>query len=533
MRNLTSGNKMNFTIFAFIVVVILVILICAVVIVLKNGKEEYEVQSSSCIYDSSYNYIDLENDGTISKKWTGNYYLKENITKKDYKLGDYVVNYDKNRKTVDLIGTFYQVLRGGDVSKISGNNTVNGAVDNKFYKIDDRKYLIVAKNIKNETGSLSTQNYLIIIMDKLGNCLLLNNEINAKTINEMIISTGTFDFDVANEVLKFNDEAINLKKILGSTNEYTKSESKIPEDENVVAENEVKEENIVTADAGVTQQPSTSTSTTTTTTTTTTNNGTTTIIQNGNSETGTTSNSNNNSNTKTDNSWVGALNNWIQNVASGFQSIYNGSSGSKKNEEANLNKSIALNSLSAGTTHLDINYTVTDPENKYNVVYATVSDGVDTYNISLDKNATTYRLTGLKPNTNYTAEIGYKIVYADSTTTETVEDTMTVRTTTPSESLKITKVSTSKVYYTLKLDSNFVYDAGAKLKVYLNDTEEYLEINLTNNNLEKAASSGYSGSFSIPAKYKNSEASIKIVLEDTKYNGNTINTNLIAKIVNY
>ena len=473
MRNLTSGNKMNFTIFAFIVLIILVILCTAVVMVLKTDKEEYDVLSTSSIYDKNYNYIELENDAKISKKWTGNYYLKENITKKEYNLGNYAVSFNKNQKTLDLYGNFYQVLKGGDISKISGYNTVSGNVQSQFYKIDDRKYLIVARNIKNDTGSLSTQNYLIIIIDKLGNALLLNNEINAKTINEMIISTDDFQFDVANEVLTYNDENINLKKIIGSTNEYVKPE-----------EEKTENQNDVTNETEVAEVENGGTTTSTTTSTTTRQDSTsTTVIQNG-------GNATNSGNTKQDTSWVGSLNNWIQKVASGFQSIYNGNSGKK--EDSTLTKSIALNSLSAETTSLDINYTVKDPENKYNVVYAIVSDGTKSYSISLDKNATSYKLTGLEPNKNYSVEIGYKVIYSDSSTDEKVEDTMTVKTKEPTESLEITKVSTDKIYYTLKLDSNFVYDAGAKLAIYLNNDNLYSEINLTSGNLEKAASSGYS-----------------------------------------
>ena len=529
MRNLTSGNKMNFTIFALIILIILVILFTAVVMVLGNGKEEYEVSSTMSIYDKNYNYIELENDAKISKKWTGNFYLKENVTKKEYNLGNYVVAFDKNRKSLDLYGNFYQVLKGGDISKISGYNTVSGNVQSQFYKIDDRKYLIAAKNIKNDTGSLSTQNYLIIIIDKLGNALLLNNEINVKTINEMIISTDDFEFDVANELLTYNEESINLKKIIGSTNEYVK-----PEEEK--EENEVKDETQVADNqnqvAPVTQVPSTTTSTSTTT-----NNReqqTTTIIQNGTDNNNNNNNNNNNSSsnsTKQDTSWVGSLNSWIQKVAAGFQSIYNGNSGKK--DDTSLTKSIALNSLGADTTSIDINYTVQDPENKYNVVYAIVTDGTKSYNIALDKKATSYKLTGLEPNTSYSVEIGYKVIYADSSTDENVEDTMTVKTKAPVESLAITKVSTDKIYYTLKLDSNFVYDVGAKLVIYLNDTNEYSEIKLTGANLEKAASAGYSGSFEIPSEYKAKNSSIKLKLENVSYNGTTINSNLVAKIVNY
>lgn len=512
MRDLTSGNKMNFTIFALIVLIILIILCTAVVMVVRTDKEEYQVSSTMSIYDKNYNYIELENDAKISKKWTGNYYLKEDVTKKEYNLGNYVVAFDKNKKTLDLYGNFYQVLKGGDVSKISGYNTVSGNVQSQFYKIDDRKYLIAARNIRNDTGSLSTQNYLIIIIDKLGNALLLNNSINAKTINEMIISTDDFEFDVANEILTYNEENINLKKIIGSTNEYVKREE----------ENVTEGQNEITNEVEVGQTENQGGMTQTTTSSTTTTDSSTTIIQNG----GNTSNNN-----KQDTSWVGSLNSWIQKVASGFQSIYNGNSG--KQEEATLTKSIELNSLSAETTSLDINYSVKDPENKYNVVYAIVSDGTKSYSISLDKNASVYKVTGLEPNTNYLVEIGYKVIYADSSVDEKVEDTMTVRTKSPIESLAITKVSTDKIYYTLKLDSNFVYDVGAKLVIYLNDTNEYSEIKLTSANLEKAASSGFSGSFKIPDEYKIKNSSIKIKLENVNYNGESVDTNLTAKIVNY
>ena len=513
MRNLTSGNKMNFTIFAFIILIILIILCSAVVMVLRTDKEEYEVLSTSSMYDKDYNYIELENDAKISKKWTGNYYLKENTTKKEYNLGNYAVAFDKNKNTLDLFGNFYQVLKGGDVSKISGYNTVSGNVQSQFYKIDDRKYLIAARNIKNDTGSLSTQNYLIIIIDKLGNALLLNNEINAKTINEMIISTDDFEFDVANEILTYNDEDINLKKIIGSTNEYTKTEEEKTENETG---------NEITNETEIAQTENQGGTTTTTTTTTNNRESTTTVIQNG---------ANTSNNTKQDSSWVGALNGWIQKVSAGFQSIYNGNSGKK--DETSLTKSIALNSLSADTTSIDINYAITDPENKYNVVYAIVSDGTKSYSISLDKNASSYKLTGLEPNKNYSVEIGYKVIYSDSSTEEKVEDTMTVRTKGPIENLAITKVTKDKIYYTLKLDSNFVYDAGAKLVIYLNDNNEYSSIKLTSDNLEKAASSGYSGSFKMPDEYKIKNSSLKIKLENVTYNGTTIDSNLSSKIINY
>ena len=563
MRNLSSGNKMKFTVFTLIVLVIIILIVQAVIIGLRNVKEKYQVSKNACIYDYNYNYIELENSAQISKKWNNNYYLKEDENKNEYKLGKYSVSYDTSRRSLDLFGTFYQVLKGGDILKITEHNSINSTQESKFYKIDDRKYLIIARNIKNDTGSLSTQNYLIVILDRLGNALLLNDKINAKTIKEMVISTDEFDFDVANERLIFGDDDINLKKIIGSSNQYIKTEKEESNEENQTEDEETNENVIEETKTAV--QPSTTT--TTTKTTEVIKDDTTTVVQNNNKtnektdektdendkedksdnkDTNTVSNQENdkkddgdkkndepkkNNEQEEDISWVGNLNAWINNVAAGFKSIYNSSKNKKEN--TTLNRSIALNNLSAGTTYIDVSYKISDPENKYNVVYITVSNGTEVKNISLSKDDTSYRVTGLKPNTDYTVEMGYKIIYSTAETEETIEDTMNIRTEVPNESLKITKVSTNKIYYTLKLDSDFVYDEGCTIVVYLNDDMQYQTIELTNSNLAKAASSGYSGTFDIPLEYKVKGSSIKITLENTKVDGTTIDSNLVSKIVNY
>lgn len=552
MRTLSSGNKMNFAIFIVIVFLILFIIINAVFVGVKNQKQKYQIPANSCIYDNDYKYIELENDAQILKKWTGDYYLEEEQTKKEYKLGKYAISYVANRNSLDIFGNFYLIQEGGNVNKLTEHNTIANIVENKFYKIADRKYLIVAKDIKNNTGSLYTQNYLIIIMDKLGNTLLLNNEINIKTINEMIIETDDFEFDVANEILRYNDESINLKKVIGSTNEYVKGEEEKEQEtkENVQVakteenKNENKEEN-----TNQQEQTTKTINNSTATTMTTNNNNSTTIIQNSNKtskekeQTSTkekknsktsknTENNNNNSNSSVeqDNAWVDTLNGWINNVASGFESLYNNSS--NKKEETTLSKSIMLNGVSADTASITIKYTVIDPENKYNVVYAVVSSDTENYIISLDKSANTYKMNGLQPDTNYTIKIGYKIIYSDAKIEEVEQDTMEVKTDSKSESLEFTKVGLDKAYFKLRLDSEFIYDAGCKLVVYLNDTTKVTEIVLNKADLEKTVS-GYTSSFTIPDEYKTRGASLTIQLENTKINNNEINVNLNAKIINY
>ena len=624
MRNLTAGNKMNFTMFIFIILIIIFMIILATINGLKNIKDKYEISSSSCIYDNKSNYIELENDALISKKWTGNYYLKEDITKKEYKLGNYSIAFNKNKRSLDLFGTFYEVKKGGDVLKISDYNYINNTMQDKFYKIDDRKYLIIGKKIKNNTGSLSTENYLIIILDKSGNALLLNNQINAKTINEMIINTDDFEFDVAKEILKYSDDIINLKKIIGSSNQYVQRASNTENEkkEENKTENSIKEN--VQSNNEQTLYKTSSTSSTTTVTETSTlkkieeentsnkdniesssdkfnendqsekeekidnnkendkndkdNKEKTENIPDRSTEVNKSDNNNtenksdksnepnksekenteeksdeNNENDKLDKeskntnsgksndktnlnkdvqdlTWVETLNNWMSEVATGFKNI-NGTKNEKK--EGKLSKNISLNGLNAGTTFIEINYTVTDPENQYNVVYAIITGNNFVKTISLDKNANTYRVTELEPNTNYTVEMGYKIIYSDSSVEEVKQDIMTARTLIPNEELKITRVSLTKIYYSLKLDHDYVYDNGCKIKIYLNDTTLIFEQLLSESNLEKAAITGYNDSFQIPQGYKEKNAEIKILLEETCMDGKSVPNSLVAKTVNY
>ena len=680
MRKLSSGNKMNFIMFAFIVLVIMVIMLGVLTKGLKNVQEKYQVSKNVCIYDDKYNYINLESDAEISKKWTNNYYLKETDTKKEYKLGNYSVVYNKSKKSLDLFGTFYQVIKGGNVEKIAEHNAINNIQESKFYKIADRKYLIISKVIKNNSETLSTFNYLMVILDKSGNALLLNDDMNVKTINQMIINTDNFKFDVANEKLYFNEEEINLKKIIGSSNEYVEvakkeedvaetyeAENNITNEVVQVAENEEKiinkteiqnnekttiiennnneentkiiindeinnennpnyvEENISTdnKDQNTTQNISTDNKDQNTTQNTSTDNKDQNTTQNtsvdnkeqnttqntsidnkeqnttqntsidnkdqnttqntsidnkeqnttqntsidnkeqnttqntsiDNKEQNTTQNTstdnkeqnttqnNTNNNTQTkenekdkeseedDRSWVDTLNAWINSVAAGFKSIYN--KDQNKKQDSSLTRSINLNSLSSGTSYIDIEYTINDPENKYNVVYVTVSNETETQSISLSKDEKNYRVTGLKPNMDYTVQMGYKIIYSNAEIEESIEDTMNIRTKVPNESLKITKVSRDKIYYTLKLDNNFMYDENCKIVVYLNDEIEYLTIDLNDKILSKAGSSGYLGSFELPEEYKIKGNSLKLVLEDTMVDGVTIDTKLMTKIVNY
>ena len=69
---------------------------------------------------------------------------------------------------------------------------------------------------------------LMVDLDKVGNATLTNHKVNLKTFSETEIVTSNYTFDIANEILTYGSDIIDLKKIIGSTNTYTK-EDLVPE----------------------------------------------------------------------------------------------------------------------------------------------------------------------------------------------------------------------------------------------------------------------------------------------------------------
>lgn len=480
MRKLTSGNKINFTVFAIVIIVIIIILVVCLRYVMGIDKTIYQIEPNTFVYDSENVPVLIENGGTMQAKWDGNYHL-ETTDGTSYNLGPQSVMYNKSAGKVSLYGKMYQVFSDASVQTLSGQTDFINFSEDKFYKLADRKYLIISDSISNEQKSIQTRRYLLIILDKAGNTLLLNNEINAKTINPMSLITPSFTFDIANEKLIFGENKIDLTKIIGSTNKY---EEKVE-----VADNNNQNNNKGNGGTTIIQNSS-STST---------NNNSSQIIVNGNGNT--------NSN--------GSINN-------------NNSSSSGDNNEEGVNntpldKSVSLRSATATSSSITVNYNVVDPESKYQTVYINI-EGDISKTISLDKADTSYTVTKLSPNTDYTITFGVREINTDGTISERIEDTIIVRTDKVSTNINITRVTSTDIYFNLKMDSNYIYDS-ADIVLYVDGNE------IERKNVEIATSTlseGWTSSF----KYEYG-SEIIIRLENVIYDGNLINVDVQAKMKNY
>lgn len=487
MRKLTAGNKINFTVFAIVIIVIIVLLIVCLRYVMGIDKTVYQIEPNTFVYDSEYVPVLIENGGTMQAKWDGNYHINttDGLT---YNVGEQSVMYNKSSGKVSLYGKMYQVFADASVQTLSGQSEFVNFSEDRFYKLADRKYLILSDSISNEQNTISTKRYLLIVLDKAGNTLLLNNEINAKTINPMRLVTPSFTFDIANEKLIYGDQQIDLTKIIGSTNQY---EEKVQ----VADQNNLGGQNNGNANGQTTTQNSSSTTTTTT------NNSTQTIVNgnvNGNVGGGTTGGNGNSGN-------IG------------------GSGSNSGTNNTPLDKSVSLRSAVASSSTITVNYNVIDPEGKYQTVYINV-DGDKPDTIALDKSASSYTITGLTPNTDYTITLGAREIQSDGTISEKIEDTLLVRTQKVSTSITVTRLSSSKIYFNLKMDSNYVFDS-ADVVLYADGNE------VDRKNVDISSSTSSNGwSTSLDYDY-GSEFVIR--LENVVYDGRTVNVDVQAKIKKY
>ena len=490
MRSLAAGNKKRFAIFAIIIIIIVILLITCLRLALNHEVEEYRIESNVTLYDSEYEPLQPEEAGTITKKWDGNYYLTLDNTNETYKLNPEVVSFNGNNSQVTLYGEVFKVLLDGQVEKYSKDTTIRNTSEDAFYKIADRQYLMISNSIKNESGSISTSKYLYIIIDKSGNTLLLNNEIYARTINPIVLSTSSYRFDIANEKLIVGNEEINLKDIIGSTNEYVEKE----EEKDMDWQNLIPEYNGGTSESGSD------------------NSG------NGQNADGSVINNQGGDQSGTNAGTSG-------NAGNGGSTIINNSNSSTN--QTPLSKSVSLRGAIATSSYIDIEYAVQDPQNRYQTVYAFVEAVGYENTIALDKNATTYRLTDLEPNTEYKITLGYKEITEANEVVDNIEDVLSVRPTKINASIDITRVGTGskKVYFNLKLDQNYAFDY-AKIALYVDGVKESdMDVNLT----QAVKADGWSDVLT----YENYGSEITVQLEGTSHDGTVVNTNIQAKYRNY
>ncbi len=481
MRKLSNGNKKNFVVFFIIILLIIAILVTYLYIISDREDSKYQLSSNTFFYDSEDNPMELKAKSEIERKWDNNYYIKEENN--EYKLGEHAIVLNQNAITLDVFGEIYKVTLGGQVEKYSGRTEILDYSDSQLYKLEDRKYLIIASEIVDTTGTLNTENYLIVTIDRSGNTLLQNHEVNTKIINPMTIITDSFEFDIANEKLIYSDGEIDLKKIIGSTNEYI-------EKVDVVEGTNTEEENDESEQTGQS------------------------VVNN---------NSNNYNNNNSNNTDI--------NINNG-NSNNNGNTGGTGTNSGNQNfdsqtpvaKSISLRGSSSTSSTITVDYSIIDVENMYQTVYLVLSgDKNDT--ISLDKNQTSYTITGLNPNKEYTVSLNSKEIKENGTVKENIEDVIVIRTKDDSSSVTIDKVGVNNITGTLKIDQKYIYQSANIVMILDKGTESERTYKQQVNISQAASYNGWVYTFD-----REVCSTIEVRLEDVYYSGTKISPDVSAMV---
>lgn len=374
------------------------------------GREEerYHVSSGSYFYNNENQLIHLSNSsGEITKHWTGTYYLIDDAETK-YNLGNTSVIYDPTDYKIYLFGDNYQVYQDTTIEKHSKITEIVRNVGASFYKLEDRKYLVVAPVITDENGTETFDSFLLVELDKNGNATLLNHEVQKRTLHAMTIVTNEYKFDIANEKLYWGESEIDLKKVGGSSNEYKE-----------VVKEEQPTEPTTTPTPAPTPTP-----------------------------------------------------NYPQIDISDFPSNSgsSGSNSQNQNTQDKLIKFTRLKEVNPSITYVDVSYQVFDPKNEYIAVYLTVTPSTsneEERKIQINKEESGYRILGLSKNQEYTITLSYTVAdELSSAPIETVQDVVRVKTKEPTLQLNVSRISSNRITYVFRQDSSYQLD-HAEIALYV------------------------------------------------------------------
>lgn len=409
MRKYDIKNKRNIGIIIGISIIIIIMFSLVIKFFLSLNKEEYIVSKGNIVFDKDKTLIKLDSDGKIKTKWKGEYYLT--YDGKDYELGNTAIAFNEDTTEIKLYGRYYEISSGSEINITSNETVIKNSLLTKFYKLADRKYLIVDKEIKSADNLLSTTDFLLVELDKAGNATLTNHKVNLKTFSETEIVTSNYTFDIANEILTYGSDKIDLKKIIGSSNNYTK-EDLIPD------ESKNTNDNVTNIDINGNQGNNNSTD--------------------GNNQT----NGNGSSN-----------------------------SGTTIEEIKKAAKQTSVVSVTSTVNKIIIDYVIYDPYKEYTSVYMEVqkedSDKVEV--IYLNTNNTRYELKDILPNTKYNLKFKYTATEDGESIIKEFANT-TISTQKPKLSLKVTKTRAGEITYVVTTDSSYTL-TSADLVVTITDSK--------------------------------------------------------------
>ncbi|MDR1329990.1 MAG: hypothetical protein LBK23_10355 [Oscillospiraceae bacterium] len=217
MRRFNKKAIVSCAVLGGVVVLNLAVLILMVFRVSGQRETVYQLPAGSIVYAKDNQPVTVMEAGVIRSSADGLFYLSFTDGGDEYPLGPRPVTYNPDMSALRMYGGGYQVFDDGGVSTLRGETEVTSFDSPAFYKLADRRYIMVGGAITDETGLFSADNFLYIVLDKLGNAQLLNDVVNMKTLREMVLQSGDVRFNISGERIDTGGVSIDLTKILGTS----------------------------------------------------------------------------------------------------------------------------------------------------------------------------------------------------------------------------------------------------------------------------------------------------------------------------
>jgi hypothetical protein len=221
MRKFNGKTILSFNIFGVTVLLIVAVVVASVLLASRAEGSVFPVAPGSIVYDKNSQPITTINPAQTNRVKDGNYALTVEGSDVVYDLGATPVIYDTTTHELVLYGkAYYQVFNDGSVKMLTGRTVISDFEETAFYKLTDLKYLMTGSSITDTGSKVDASGYLLVMLDHLGNASLLNDQTNIKLLQPTTLLNNTTQFDLANESLSIDGEAIDLKRIIGSSNTY-------------------------------------------------------------------------------------------------------------------------------------------------------------------------------------------------------------------------------------------------------------------------------------------------------------------------
>ena len=502
IRKFTRTTRVIFSLFASIVVITFSVMGVTAVQTAAAKAPGIALEAGTVIYDSTCTPIQLTDSAMVIRE-SGTYYLGQDNGR--IPLGQHTLAYDGSG--VRVFGGGYRIDADGSVHTVSDEDVFNDINSGAVFKLADRRYAMAYSTITDSSNVFSTDGYLYISMDMVGNARLYSNNMSLKTTQPTTIVTTPFLFDIANEILQLGSQNLNLGRLIGTTNTYDSGIYK------AIDEPQTPDSIDLTIRGGA----------------------------GGSGGAGGTGGTGGIGGI----GGIGGTGGDGGRGGDGGEGGDGGRGGDGGNggigEDQDVVQIIMLKSVKSETsTSLKADYYFVDPFGTLGMVYlelhkaslmpsgATMqslyeneSAEIENYwegnsyrRVSVSPYDNSYTFTGLEPGAVYYVAMGHVGENIDTGEIErTLDDYYKVSTRNPSNSLTISTVNQSSVGFTLNLESMDM----AAAKVEIEDYPQY-NVSLGSNDIGTAISSGYRNSISVNANHLKTLSSISIVVRDAQGN---------------